>query len=54
MLLGDQTLTVEVGVRETPEGTQEETPEEGEILGETPEEGEILEEDWHHMMEATD
>ena len=54
MLLGDQTPTVEVGARETPVGTQ------GEILVETLEEGEILEEgetpeeDWHHMMEATD
>ena len=54
MLLGDQTPTVEVGVRVT----KGETP--GEILVETPEEGEILEEgetpegDWHHTTGATD
>ena len=45
MILGDQTLTVEVGVRETLEGTQ--------VVG-TPEEGEIQGEDLHHKKGVTD
>ena len=47
MILGDQTLTVEVGV-------QEGTPEEGETQEGTPGEGEILGEALRHQKGATD